>query len=424
MSTHADPLLDPANMAAAINAALTVAGDEASIPKTCVDYVALLDYLVKATSDSTDRAVVTQAAVAGVVSVLMRGAPGSEMWKLRKLSTGEARARITRALFVHHTVTPLPRIVVQMAHRLLPRFPKAAAPSELQVRVIQAMREQKKGLFKDDFKEYRRLLEPIALVPAPNTQALASELARSFPWMANVTEHIVREVALGEYSGRKYLRLPRLLLVGEPGVGKTFYVKALAKLLGAPFRMISAAGESDSMSLKGTSAGWSSARPSVVIQTMLRSLVANPVFLVDELDKAGRSRYNGSLQDTLLPMLDPVLPWPCPALETEVDLSYANFVATANSLASVPRPLLDRLQIVHAPKPSREHFPLIIDSVLRGLAAELEMADHRLLPAIAPAERDHLVRNCENVRQLARAVRRLVADKAAGLHHRQSEPVH
>jgi ATP-dependent Lon protease len=202
--------------------------------------------------------------------------------------------------------------------------------------------------------------------------------------------------------------------VGGAGVGKSRYVKRLSEALKVPFRTLSAAGSSDAMSIRGTAKGWASARPSSLIQFMLQSLQANGLVCVEEIDKTATSKHNGSLLDALLLLLTPESAyWFDEALECSVDLSYLNVIATSNSLGGLPTPLFDRFDIVHVPPPSKEHYPGLIDSVLRDIATEFKLPDPRLLPQLEHEEREHLVGNCGNARQLARAVRRLLEEKIA-----------
>jgi hypothetical protein len=189
-------------MSAAINAALLTCEDEEGPAKHKALYVALLDDLYDKGVDSPNHEVVKQAAIAGIVSVLLRGPAGSELQERRKLSPEKARRRIARAMYVHSNIVELPAIAREVGLRLLRQLPEET-DTGLTVRVIQGIDPKSIDI---DFRPYLRLLEPISLGPAPQAQALGS-LTAEFPWMGKVTESIVRELKMAAYCGRKEFRL-------------------------------------------------------------------------------------------------------------------------------------------------------------------------------------------------------------------------
>lgn len=422
-------LRDPATIEAAVNAALIVAADPQGFASgERARLMGVLDEIAALTpEDATNRTLLRQCGIALVVSVLMRGTRIARLPDDKVISADEAQRRLSRALEIDAHSEPLPYIVRDMAARLLMHFP-VAEPAKQDTEVLEVAVIEKGTTWNKsrdhDFRAYRRLIEPVRLVRAPSAQAVETELNRTLPWMRSATEFVVRELHLSEYAGRRYFRIPPLLLVGQPGVAKTHFAKSLAELVGTPFRAFSAAGSSDSMSLRGTAQGWSSARPSSIITTILQHECASPVVLIDEIEKAASSRHNGNILDTLLTMLDPVTPWFCECLEVSVNLGYCTFIATANSLNGLSRPLLDRFQIVHVPRPGKEYFPALIDSVIARLAKELQLADPRLLPELTHLERQQLASASENVRQLARAVRHTMQAKVVELRTRKPELVH
>jgi ATP-dependent Lon protease len=195
-------------------------------------------------------------------------------------------------------------------------------------------------------------------------------LSRRFP-------HLLSEVDIA-------LRSPhplRLLLVGDPGAGKTSFGRALAGALGLHSMLYSAAGVADG-AFGGTSAQWASSRMSVPLQLIVRSHAANPIMIVDELDKVDLDRRNGSLADSLLGFLEPSSAQRLMdlALEVEVDLSHVGYIATANDLDSVPAMLRDRFKIVRVPLPELVHLPALTEHLLTDLAAERGVNRAWLLP--------------------------------------------
>jgi hypothetical protein len=99
-------------------------------------------------------------------------------------------------------------------------------------------------------------------------------------------------------------RMSPILLIGPPGVGKTRFCRRLAELIGLPSRIIMAAGLSDSRDLAGTARGWGTAQPSAAVRLLAESGTANPIIVVDEIEKAGGSAHNGRIHHTLLQLFE------------------------------------------------------------------------------------------------------------------------
>jgi hypothetical protein len=110
----------------------------------------------------------------------------------------------------------------------------------------------------------------------------------------------------------------------------------------------------------------------VPLQAIRRSLVANPLVVLDEIEKAGTRSENGRLVDSLIPFLELETARETfdPYLECPVDLSAVAYIATANSLSGIPGPLLDRFRVLEIPVPRREHLPAIIRTMTQDVRAE------------------------------------------------------
>lgn len=211
---------------------------------------------------------------------------------------------------------------------------------------------------------------------------LASELDRlhaTAPWLEDAVNSLRRSIRLSIHrSAATGFRLSKpLLLVGEPGIGKSWFAQNIPQILGIPFFTIAASGKSDNMSLKGAARGWSSARPGEVVQFIADKKVANVFIVVDEIDKVGRSNHNGNFSDTLLQMFEPenARHWRDEFLLGRVDLSSVNWVCTANSLDNISEPLRSRMDIVHliAPRDFAERRTML-NQMARQVAREYGVA--------------------------------------------------
>ena len=170
-------------------------------------------------------------------------------------------------------------------------------------------------------------------------------LDRDHDGLEDVKERIIEFLAEGQFKGGVGGSI--ILLVGPPGVGKTSIGRSIAEALGRQFYRFSVGGMRDEAEIKGHRRTYIGALPGKLIQALKETETQNPVILLDEIDKMGRS-YQGDPASALLEVLDPEqnVNFLDHYLDVRVDLSQVLFLCTANQLDTLPGPLLDRMEIL------------------------------------------------------------------------------
>jgi len=203
----------------------------------------------------------------------------------------------------------------------------------------------------------------------PSGVPAMEHLYDELPNFADVLDDIRRQLALCQDS-RDALEIAPMLLLGPPGIGKTHFAREVARLLGTGLGFVSMSSLTAGWVLSGASSQWKGARPGKVFETLVDGVYANPVMVVDEIDKA-RTEHAYDPLGALYSLLehDTAEAFTDEFAEVPIDASQVIWVATANDERVIPEPILNRMSVFEVQAPDRDAARQIAERLYRSIRA-------------------------------------------------------
>lgn len=237
---------------------------------------------------------------------------------------------------------------------------------------------------------YERMLDTGAerFVTTPSSTDALAPLAGECPNFGEVLGDLTRYLGLA-HAGDGGINVMPILLLGDPGVGKTHFAKRLAKVLQTECELISMNALSAGFVITGSSASWKGAKCGKVAERLVRGQYANPLLVLDEVEKASGSSQSDPLA-ALYQLLEPetARAFRDEFIDVEIDASQIFWVLTANSTDGIPAPLLNRMAVYQVPAPTPEQAAGIAQRIYGALLRELKLA--RFAPELGAAVQDKL----------------------------------
>ena len=286
-----------------------------------------------------------------------------------------------------HSLVPQPSLRLPIA-QMHPVFDTAEVE-----RKLHKLRERGQGREHESLcNTYERMLEagPERFSVKPSGVPDMAELYEALPNFGPVLDEVQRHLALSQDSGDR-LEITPMLLLGPPCVGKTHFAHQIARLLGTGMTLVPMSSMTAGWLLSGSSSQWKGSRPGKVFEALVDGQYANPVIVVDEVDKASNdAQYDplGALyglleHDTAQRFVDEFA-------EVGIDASQVIWVLTANDERRIPEPILNRMNVFEVQAPDAEAARKIAQRLYQSIRAEHRWGQ-RFAPEPPEAVLEHLL---------------------------------
>ena len=228
---------------------------------------------------------------------------------------------------------------------------------EARAKAVVDARKRSMGLGHLNEEERRaimRLMPDVAAITIATehrADEIAAEIHEEMPWMARATEHAWHALSRAARRGEPVV-IPPVILQGPSGIGKSHWACRLAEAIGLPAADIDATKGGAVSALIGTERGWGSAEPGRPVETLLMHRVANPMMIVDEVEKAQHQTlsqwHSFSFTEALLSLLEPgmAVSWTCPFYRVPLNMSWISWIMTSNDANGLSAALLSRSMLI------------------------------------------------------------------------------
>ncbi|MEJ2690471.1 MAG: endopeptidase La [Deltaproteobacteria bacterium] len=365
----------------------------------------------------------------------------NQVLELRKKITSETSEKLSREQRDYFLRQQLQTIRKELGENnpseveldeLRKQFTKAALPEEVKAEVEQELdRLAQIPVVSPEYQVARSHLDLVLELPWHETTTdnldivnARTVLDEDHYGLEEIKERIIEQLAVMKLNPEA--KSPIVCFVGAPGVGKTSLGQSIARALGRKFERFSLGGMHDEAELRGHRRTYIGAMPGRIIQAIRRSKVKNPLIMLDEIDKLGRD-FHGDPAAALMEVLDPAQnrAFRDNYLDLPFDLSKVFFITTANSTDTVPRPLLDRMEVIELSGYSdEEKLEIAARYLLPRQRSEAGLDEHQFV-----VPRDTLqavIRRYTReagVRELERMLGRLARKVAVRFAEEKREPV-
>jgi ATP-dependent Lon protease len=228
-------------------------------------------------------------------------------------------------------------------------------------------------------KRLFRILNEIAMsrgtysryVKAPSLNAV-HDLGFTHPHFKDVIMHVLGQLAMIDTPGAKPNRIAPMLLLGDPGIGKTRFAHDLAQVLGVTFRVVPMNSLTAGFALSGLDRSWNGSKPGQIFDLLMEQGCINPVVLLDEIDKSNADNRS----PTLGPLYQLLESYTAKNHKDEfvqvpIRTHLITWIATANDSKDIPEPLLSRMKVFDIRPPDRQQMRHIVDSMLKELRLQM-----------------------------------------------------